>query len=101
MQDDHVSVNCHDNHEDDVAKEPTVVEDSSKMAHEITKSPFIDHRVVNIERQYQDENEVRESQVEEADVCQAVPVPVLHQDTHHQTIPCGIENGLTGYAFYI
>lgn len=83
MHDDHVTVQCHDNHEEDAAEEPSVVGYSGDTAHEVSGSPFADHRVVNIERQRQDEEEVRESQVEKADICQIGLVPVLHQDTHH------------------
>lgn len=82
MHDYYVSVQRHDNHEEDAAEEPGVVGDSSKAAHEVSRSPIADDSVVSIERQSYDEEEVRESQVEEADVCQVGLVAVLKQDTH-------------------
>lgn len=86
VHDDHVAVQRHDDHEEDVAVEPGVVGAGEEAAHEVSESPLADHRVVGEERQREDEEEVGESQVEEADVCQVGLVAVLHQDAHHEAV---------------
>lgn len=86
MHEDDVAVQRHDNDEEDAAEEPDVVEASDEAAHKVSESPFTDHRVVTVERQREDEQEVRESQVEKADVCEVSLVSVLHQDTHHEAV---------------
>lgn len=83
MHDDHVAVQRHDNHEEDAAVEAGLVGASGKTAHKVSESPLTDDNVVRVERQREDEEEVGESQVQEADVCQVCLVAVLHQDTHH------------------
>lgn len=86
VHDDHVAVQRHDNHEEDAAEEPGLVDARDEMAHKVTKSPCADHREVRVERQREDEEEVGDSQVEKAHVCQVGLVAVLHQDAHHQAI---------------
>lgn len=60
--------------------------DGGETAHEVTKSPVAGHSIVSIERQRQDEEEVREGKVEEADVRQVGLVTMLHQDTENETV---------------
>uniref|UniRef100_A0A3Q4H3P0 Uncharacterized protein n=1 Tax=Neolamprologus brichardi TaxID=32507 RepID=A0A3Q4H3P0_NEOBR len=75
VHDDHVAVQRHDNHEEDAAEEASVVRAGDQMAHEVSKGPLADPGIVRVERQREDEEEVRESQVEEADVCQVALIP--------------------------
>uniref|UniRef100_A0A669AXI5 Uncharacterized protein n=1 Tax=Oreochromis niloticus TaxID=8128 RepID=A0A669AXI5_ORENI len=70
VHNDHVAVQRHDNHEEDAAEEASLVRTGYQTAHEVSKSPLADPDIVRVERQREDEEEVRESQVEEADVCQ-------------------------------
>lgn len=92
MYDDHVAVQRHDNHEEDAAEEAGVVAARDEATHKVSESPPTDHREVSVERQREDEDEVRDSQVEKADVCQVGLVAVLHQDTHHQAVTFGEES---------
>uniref|UniRef100_A0A3B4FSE5 Uncharacterized protein n=1 Tax=Pundamilia nyererei TaxID=303518 RepID=A0A3B4FSE5_9CICH len=83
VHDDHVAVQRHDNHEEDAAEEANVVRPGDQTAHEVSKGPLANPGIVREERQHEDKEEVRESQVEEADVCQVALIAMLHQDTHH------------------
>lgn len=56
------------------------------MAHKVSEDPFLDSRVVGVEGQGEDEEEVEESQVEEADIRQGGLAAVFQQNTHHQAI---------------
>uniref|UniRef100_A0A3P9BFC0 Uncharacterized protein n=1 Tax=Maylandia zebra TaxID=106582 RepID=A0A3P9BFC0_9CICH len=75
VHDDHVAVQRHDNHEEDAAEEASLVRAGQQTAHEVSKSPLADPGIVRVERQREDEEEVRESQIEEADVCQVALIP--------------------------
>lgn len=75
---DQIAIQRHDNHEEDAAEEAGLVEPRDYTAHEVSKIPTTDHNVVNIERQRKDKEEIRESQVEEADVCQVGLVAMFH-----------------------
>uniref|UniRef100_A0A3P9BFI0 Uncharacterized protein n=1 Tax=Maylandia zebra TaxID=106582 RepID=A0A3P9BFI0_9CICH len=68
VHDDHVAVQRHDNHEEDAAEEANVVRAGDQTAHEVSRSPLADPGIDRVERQREDEEEVRECQVEEADV---------------------------------
>lgn len=58
-----VAFQRHDNHEEDATEEAGVVGDSSKAANEVSKGPRADHSIVSVERQREDEEEVRDSEV--------------------------------------
>jgi len=83
VHDDHVAVKRHDHHEEDAAEETSAVGAGGQAAQNVSEGPLSDPGVVRVERQREDEEEVGESQVEKADVCQVGLVPMLHQDTHH------------------
>lgn len=83
MHDDHVSVQGHEHHEEDAAEEPSLVGGSGDTAHEVAKNPLAHHGIVSIERQRQDKEEVRESQVKKADVRHTSLVPMLYQYTQN------------------
>ena len=83
VHDDHVAVKRHNHHEEDAAEETSAVGAGGKTAHKVSESPLTDPGVVRVERQRENKEEVGESQVEKADVCQVGLVAMLHQDTHH------------------
>ncbi len=83
VHDDNVAVQRHDGHEEDAAEEAGGVGHGGETTHKLPEKPFAHPSEVSVERQRDDEEEVGEGQVKEADVCQVGLVAVLHQDTHH------------------
>lgn len=89
MHDDRVAVHRHDDHEEDAAEEARLLGARQEPAHEVPVGPVADHHVVDVEGQREDEEQVGEGQIEEAQVRQVALVPVLHQDTHNEAVPYG------------
>lgn len=86
MHDGYVAVQGHGYHEEDAAEEAYVVAASQETAHETSKDPLTIGGEVGKERQSEDEDQVRQSQVQQADVCQVGLMPVFQQHTHHQAV---------------
>lgn len=78
VHDNHIAVQGHDNHEEDAAEEAGVVGAGQETTHEVPEGPLANQSVVNVEWKRQEEEEIREGQVEETHVSHVGLVAVFH-----------------------
>ena len=86
MDDGQVPVDGQQDDEEDLAVQAHEIEPREQLAHGITENPVILHLVVDPEGQREEEDEVRNGQVEEVDAGHASEPLVLHEDQDHQDV---------------